>query len=128
MREDCGNGGPVESVEKQKQLFPSFHRPLEISQKRRDSHIPTAPGGGPKLKPKTGREEDDGRGRGTMLMQRNTYRQAILPAAGFQPVSGVCTFCCGAGHRFLWPACPRAESRLAPLKNPPPQEAAESWT
>src|SRR5579863_10516819 len=78
MREDCGNGGPVESVEKQKQLFPSFHRPLEISQKRRDSHITTAPGGGPKLKPKTGREEDDGRGRGTMLMQRNTYRQAIV--------------------------------------------------
>jgi hypothetical protein len=32
----------MESVEKQKQLFPSFHAPLEISQKARDSHIPTA--------------------------------------------------------------------------------------
>jgi len=32
----------MESVEKQKQLFPSFHSPLEISQKARDSHIPTA--------------------------------------------------------------------------------------
>src|SRR5450755_211610 len=32
----------MESVEKQKQLFPSFHSPLGISQKARDSHIPTA--------------------------------------------------------------------------------------
>ena len=32
----------MESVEKQKQLFPSFHGPLEISPKARDSHIPTA--------------------------------------------------------------------------------------
>ena len=38
----CGNGGPVERVEKQKQLYHSFHRPLEISQKARDFHIPTA--------------------------------------------------------------------------------------
>jgi hypothetical protein len=33
----------VESVEIQKQDFPSSHRSLEISQKPRDSHIPTAP-------------------------------------------------------------------------------------
>jgi hypothetical protein len=32
----------VESVEKQKQLSHSFHRPLEISPTARDSHIPTA--------------------------------------------------------------------------------------
>ena len=32
----------MESVEKQKQLSHSFHRPLEISQKARDFHIPTA--------------------------------------------------------------------------------------
>jgi hypothetical protein len=32
----------MESVEKQKQLFPSFHSPLGISPKERDSHIPTA--------------------------------------------------------------------------------------
>jgi hypothetical protein len=32
----------VESVEKQKQLSHSFHRPLEISQTTRDFHIPTA--------------------------------------------------------------------------------------
>jgi hypothetical protein len=31
----------VESVEKQKRLSPSFHRPLEISQTARDFHIPT---------------------------------------------------------------------------------------
>lgn len=32
----------MEGVEKQKQLSHSFHRPLEISQRTRDSHIPTA--------------------------------------------------------------------------------------
>jgi hypothetical protein len=37
-----GNGGAVEREEKHKQLSLSFHRPLEISQKARDSHIPTA--------------------------------------------------------------------------------------
>src|SRR5713101_618175 len=37
-----GNDGPVERGEKQEQLFPSFPRPLGISQTARDSHIPTA--------------------------------------------------------------------------------------
>jgi hypothetical protein len=37
-----GNAGSMESVEKQKQLFPAFHSPLGISPKARDSHIPTA--------------------------------------------------------------------------------------
>jgi hypothetical protein len=32
----------VEGVEKQSQLSHSSHRPLEISRKARDSHIPTA--------------------------------------------------------------------------------------
>jgi hypothetical protein len=32
----------MESVEKQRQLFPSSPGPLEISPKARDSHIPTA--------------------------------------------------------------------------------------
>ena len=41
-REGCGNAGFMESVEKQKQLSPSFQAPLEISPKARDSHIPTA--------------------------------------------------------------------------------------
>src|SRR5450755_3175569 len=41
--ESCGNGGVVESVEIQERDFPSSHRSLEISQKPRDSHIPTAP-------------------------------------------------------------------------------------
>ena len=43
MRTSCGNGGAVESVEIQKQDFPSSHRSLGISQTARDSHIPTAP-------------------------------------------------------------------------------------
>jgi hypothetical protein len=42
MEEGGGNGGPVERMEKQRQLSHTFHRPLEISQKARDSHIPTA--------------------------------------------------------------------------------------
>ena len=42
LRKGRGNAGPVERVEKQKQLSHSFHRPLEISHKARDFHIPTA--------------------------------------------------------------------------------------
>jgi hypothetical protein len=38
-----GNAGPVESVENQKQVSHTFHRPLKISQRRRDLHISTAP-------------------------------------------------------------------------------------
>jgi hypothetical protein len=34
--------GPWKEWKKQKQLSHSFHRPLEISQKARDFHIPTA--------------------------------------------------------------------------------------
>jgi hypothetical protein len=41
--ESRGKGGPVETVENQKQVFPRSHRPLEIPQPRRDSHFPTAP-------------------------------------------------------------------------------------
>jgi transposase InsO family protein len=40
--EGCGNDGPVEGMEKQKQLSHAYHRPLEISQEARDFHIPTA--------------------------------------------------------------------------------------
>ena len=39
--ESCGNGGTVESVESQKQAFPSYHSPLEISPKA--GEIPTFP-------------------------------------------------------------------------------------
>ena len=38
-----GNDGVVESVENQPQVFHASHRPLKISQNRRDFHIPTAP-------------------------------------------------------------------------------------
>jgi transposase len=41
--ESRGKGGPVETVENQKQVSPRSHRPLEIPQPRRDSHFPTAP-------------------------------------------------------------------------------------
>jgi transposase len=37
-----GKGGPVEAVENQNQVSHGSHRPLEISQKSRDSHFPTA--------------------------------------------------------------------------------------
>lgn len=42
-----GKGGSMEAGENQKQVLPGFHTPLEISQKRRDSHFPTAPTAGP---------------------------------------------------------------------------------
>jgi transposase len=38
-----GKGGSMEAGENQKQVSPGSHTPLEISQKRRDSHFPTAP-------------------------------------------------------------------------------------
>lgn len=41
--ESRGKGGPVETVENQNPVFHRSHRPLEIPQKRRDSHFPTAP-------------------------------------------------------------------------------------
>src|SRR5437867_1437847 len=55
--ESCGNDGPVETVESQKQASPCFHRPLEISP--RAGEIPTFPqlrrrGGWKSGKPKTG--------------------------------------------------------------------------
>jgi hypothetical protein len=42
LTEGRGNAGPVESMENQRRVSHAFHRPLEISQKARDSHIPTA--------------------------------------------------------------------------------------
>jgi hypothetical protein len=43
-RVSCGNAGAVESVESQKQASPSLHEPLgNLAQRRRDSHISTAP-------------------------------------------------------------------------------------
>jgi hypothetical protein len=41
-----GKGGSMEAGENQKQVFTGSHTPLEISQKRRDSHFPTAPTSG----------------------------------------------------------------------------------
>lgn len=40
--ESRGKGGPVEAMENHKPVFHRSHRPLEIPQKRRDSHFPTA--------------------------------------------------------------------------------------
>src|SRR5579862_5830215 len=87
MREGYGNDGAVESVEKQKQLSHSFHRPLEISQRRRDSHIPTAPSGGlfSNPKPQDKRTLDD---EAHADADRNSYRRPILAAAAFQAAGG----------------------------------------
>src|SRR2546423_5055963 len=42
--ESCGNAGAVESMERQRQAFHSFHEPLgNLAKRRRDSHISTAP-------------------------------------------------------------------------------------
>jgi hypothetical protein len=38
-----GKGGSMEAGENQKQVFTGSPTPLEISQKQRDSHFPTAP-------------------------------------------------------------------------------------
>jgi transposase len=45
-QERCGKGGSMEAGENQKQVSTGSHTPLEISQKARDSHFPTAPTAG----------------------------------------------------------------------------------
>ena len=46
-RVSCGNAGAVESVESQNQASPSFHEPFgNPAERRRDSHISTAPAAG----------------------------------------------------------------------------------
>ena len=59
-KERRGKGGSMEAGENQKQVSTAFHTPLEISQRARDSHFPTAPTtacvlskGKAKAKPKT---------------------------------------------------------------------------
>ena len=42
-KERRGKGGIMEAGENQKQVSTGSHTPLEISQKTRDSHFPTAP-------------------------------------------------------------------------------------
>jgi hypothetical protein len=75
----------VEGVEKQKQLSHSSHRPLEISQKARDSHIPTARLRGPgKVEnqqqvshfPKSARDDDDRRSIETKTDRKEVGRYA----------------------------------------------------
>ena len=51
--ESRGKGGPVEAVENHKPVSHRSHRPLEIPQKRRDSHFPTASTTSSLLKKKT---------------------------------------------------------------------------
>ena len=59
--ESRGKGGPVETVENQKQVFPRSHRPLEIP-KNRDSHFSTAPTTIPILRTKTRKPPSASRG------------------------------------------------------------------
>src|SRR2546422_6025521 len=83
--ESCGNDGPVETVESQKQASPSFHRHLEISP--RTGEIPTFPqlrrrGGWKSGKPKPGFPLSH---RHPFLPKRKGRRRAgfaLRPAAG----------------------------------------------
>jgi len=59
-KESSGNDGAVESLEIQRQDFHPFQRSLEISQRRRDSHISTAPA----VSPWTGQNVGKGKKRG----------------------------------------------------------------
>jgi hypothetical protein len=61
LPESRGKGGPVETVENQKQVFPRSHRPLEIP-KNRDSHFSTAPTTIPILRTKTRKPPSASRG------------------------------------------------------------------
>src|SRR5260370_39759674 len=51
-RAACGNDGALESLENQRQVFHPSQRSLEISQRRRDFHIPTGTAVSPHLQTK----------------------------------------------------------------------------
>jgi hypothetical protein len=71
----------VESVEIQRQDSPSFHRSLEISQKTRDSHIPTASDDDDGIR-REGKEEESGYvGRGKVEIQRQDSHFPTAPTA-----------------------------------------------
>src|SRR5260370_42651132 len=53
-RQACGNDGALESLENQRQVFHPSQRSLEISQSRRDFHIPTGPAVSPPPPNETG--------------------------------------------------------------------------
>jgi hypothetical protein len=75
--ESRGKGGPVETVENQKQVFPRSHRPLEIPQPRRDSHFPTAPTAVPLLRTKTRKPPSASRRGSVDLTGRPSKRSAL---------------------------------------------------
>jgi len=76
--ESRGKGGPVETVENQKQVFPRSHRPLEIPQPQRDSHFPTAPTTVSLLPTKTRKPPSASRrGASDLTISRPTKRSAF---------------------------------------------------
>ena len=78
LPESRGKGGPVETVENQKQVFPRSHRPLEIPQPHRDSHFPTAPTTVSLLPTKTRKPPSASRrGASDLTISRPTKRSAF---------------------------------------------------
>ena len=77
--ESCGNAGAVESLEIQKQDSHPSHRSLEISQKARDSHIPTAPTIGVYFRNQS--SEIGTVGRGKVEIQRQDFHFPTAPTA-----------------------------------------------
>jgi hypothetical protein len=71
----------VESVEIQKQDFRSFHDSLGISQKARDSHIPTAPTTMALLRHKRKNKNPDCVGGGKVEIQKQDFHFPTAPTA-----------------------------------------------
>ena len=76
-----GKGGSMEAGENQKQVFTGSHTPLEISQKARDSHFPTAPTTVSSLRTETKQKQNLNGGGGKVEIQKQDSHFPTAPAA-----------------------------------------------
>jgi hypothetical protein len=76
-----GKGGSMEAGENQKQVFTGSHTPLEISQKARDSHFPTAPTTVSSLRTETKQKQNLNGGGGKVEIQKQDSHFSTAPTA-----------------------------------------------
>ena len=76
-----GKGGSMEAGENQKQVFTGSHTPLEISQKARDSHFPTAPTTVSSPRTETKQKQNLNGGGGKVEIQKQDSHFSTAPTA-----------------------------------------------
>ena len=76
-----GKGGSMEAGENQKQVLTGSHTPLEISQKARDSHFPTAPTTVSSPRTETKQKQNLNGGGGKVEIQKQDSHLSTAPTA-----------------------------------------------